>query len=123
MSLPDRIVAVLRAASTLRAARELFAAHPSSDVLVVVGAGVEAPDTLGATAPAGRGLAAVCSLAVALDVAAARSAEAARDLAAPPPLDAVRVLYLDTARGCAVASAPDLIVGRRSAYAAPKGAA
>ena len=52
-ALPPRIAAALRAPELLRAAREALARDPSAEVLVVVGAGVEVPELLHATAPAG----------------------------------------------------------------------
>ena len=112
-ALPPRIAAALRAPAVLRAAREVLAAPPSAEVLVVVGAGVEVPEMLRATAPAGAARVGALPLAAALDVARARAASAAVDLALPPAAaDAVRVLYLDVARGCAVASFPARVLGR-----------
>ena len=123
-ALPARIAAALRAPAVLRAAREVLAAHPSAEVLVVVGAGVEVPELLHATAPAGAARVGALPLASAIDVARARAASAAVDLALPPAAaDAVRVLYLDVARGCAVASFPARVLGRAGGTDGARGAA
>ena len=116
-------VEALRSRELLRAARELFAAHPSGEVLVVIAPGAEVPEAIRATAPAGEHRASLLSLASALDVARARSELAARDLADPPPTGAVRVLYLDARRSVAVCSAPSRIVGHVDPYDTPRGAA
>lgn len=113
----------LRSREVLHAARELFAAHPSGEVLVVIAPGVEVPEAIRATAPAGEHRVAVLPLSVALEVTRARSADAARDLADPPPLAAVRVLYLDAHRAVVVASAPSHIVGHVDPYDTTRGAA
>lgn len=123
-ALPPRIAAALRAPELLRAAREALARDPSAEVLVVVGAGVEVPELLHATAPAGAARVGALPLASALDVARARAVEAAVDLALPPAAaDAVRVLYLDVARGCAVASFPARVLGRAGGTDGARGAA
>ncbi len=123
-ALPPRIAAALRAPAVLRAAREVLTAHPSAEVLVVVGAGVEVPELLHATAPAGAARVGALPLASALDVARARALDAAVDLALPPAAaDAVRVLYLDVARGCAVASFPARVLGRAGGTDGARGAA
>ncbi len=93
------------------------------EVLVVIAPGAEVPEAIRATAPAGEHRASLLPLASALDVARARSELAARDLAAPPPTGAVRVLYLDTRRSVAVCSAPSRVVGHVDPYDTPKGAA
>lgn len=116
-------VEALRSRELLHAARELFAAHPSGDVLVVIAPGVDVPDDIGATAPAGDHRASLLPLASALDVARSRSVEAARDLADPPPSGAVRVLYLGARRSVAVTSAPGAVLGRVDPYASTRGAA
>jgi hypothetical protein len=102
----------------------VLTAHPSAEVLVVVGAGVEVPELLHATAPAGAARVGALPLASALDVARARALDAAVDLALPPAAaDAVRVLYLDVARGCAVASFPARVLGRAGGTDGARGAA
>lgn len=123
-ALRSRIVALLHAPELLHAARETLARDPSAEVLVVVGAGVEVPELLRATLPAGAYRVASLPLARALDVARARSADAAVDLARPPTAaDAVRVLHLDVARGCAVASFPARVLGRAGGTDGARGAA
>jgi hypothetical protein len=117
------IVEALRSRDVLKAARELFAAHPSGDVLVVIAPGVDVPDTIGASVLAGEHRASLLPLASALDVARSRSVEAARDLADPPPSGAVRVLYLAAHRSVAVTSAPGRVLGRVDPYASTRGAA
>jgi len=77
-------VEALRSRELLRAARELFAAHPSGEVLVVIARGVEVPEAIRATAPAGEHRASLLPLTSALEVTRARSADAARDLADAP---------------------------------------
>jgi len=116
-------VEALRSRELLRAARELFAAHPSGEVLVVIAPGAEVPEAIRATAPAGEHRASLLPLTSALDVARARSELAARDLADPPPTGAVRVLYLDARRSVAVCSAPSRVVGHVDPYDTPRGAA
>ncbi len=122
MNAPARITEALRSRELRSAARELFAAHPSGDVLVVVGPGVDVPEALGATAPAGDLRASLSPLARGLEIARARSESAARDLEDPPPAGSVRVLYLDSHRACVVGSLPGAAFGRPS-FDAPKGAA
>ncbi len=117
------ILEALRSRELLRAARELFAAHPSGEVLVVIAPGVDVPDTIGASVLAGEHRASLLPLASALDVARGRSELAARDLADPPPLGAVRVLYLAPRRGVAVTSAPGRVLGAVDPYDTPRGAA
>jgi hypothetical protein len=122
--LPPRVAAALRAPAVLSAAREALARDPSAEVLVVVGAGVEVPELLRATLPAGGCRVGSLPLASALDVARARALDAAVDLALPPAAaDAVRVLYLDVHRGCAVASFPARVMGRAGGTDGARGAA
>lgn len=122
MRAPARITEALRSPELRRAARELFAAHPSGEVLVVIGPGVDVPEALGATARAGELLASLSPLARACDVARARSESAARDLEDPPPAGAVRVLYLDVNRACVVGALPGAAFGRPR-FDEPAGAA
>jgi hypothetical protein len=113
--IPAYVRDLLRAPATLAAAREAFVAAPLADVVVVVGAGVEVPPSIGPTRPAGRARVAAVSLDVAVDVVRSRSTRAADELAAPPAVaDAVRLLYLGPRREVAIGSLPGHVAGRRA---------
>ena len=114
--IPAHVRELLSAPATLAATREAFVAAPRADVVVVVGAGVEVPTSIGPTRPAGRARVAAVSLEVAADVARARSVAAGDAVSEPLAIvDAVRVLYLGPRREYAVGSLPGHVAGRRRA--------
>lgn len=117
--IPANVRDLLRAPATQAATIEAFAAAPTADVVVVVGAGVEVPTGIGPTRPAGRARVAAVSLAVAVEVATKRSVAAGDAVSEPLAIaDAVRVLYLGPRREYAVGSLPGHVAGRRRASGA-----